>query len=141
MYSRSFSDRSPSADIPAQYAGTALKREARGEKNQEEATHKKTIEERIEEEKERAEEKREEAVNAGLFNTPPRKEPPFCDTPPPPPPKRGEGGLFPSLKSLFGDSGIESEDLLLLAIALLLFGKNQENGLLPLSLLLLLLIK
>lgn len=142
MYSRSFSDRSPPADIPAQYAGTALKRGAHDEKTNEESAPLKATEERIERRQAKEEERtEEEAVNTGLFDRPHHKEPPFCDTEPPPPPKRDEGGLFSSLKGLFGDGGIETEDLLLLAIALLLLSKDQENGLLPLALLFLLLIK
>lgn len=137
MYSRSFSDREPTGDIPAQYAGTALKREIRGETDQEKSPRIKAEEDRIEEKKE---EPRVEDINAGLFSAPPDRDPPR-EAPPPPQRGRGEGGLFPSLKNLFGDSGIESEDLLLLAIALLLLGKDQESGLLPLALFVLLLIK
>ncbi len=141
MYSRSFSDRSASADIPAQYAGTALKREPYEEKPKVENISQGAVDEAIEKRKAKEEEKGQEAISRGLFDPPHRKEPPPCDPAPPPPTERGEGGFFSSLSGLFGDSGIESEDLLLLAIALLLFGKGQENGLLPLSLLVLLLIK
>ena len=141
MYSRSFSDRSPNTDIPAHYAGTALKREAREEKSRVESTKESPLEEREAEERKQSRESQEEAASAGLFDMPSRKDASFGAPPPPPPPEREEGGAFASLKKLFGESGIESEDLLLLAIALLLFGKDRENGLLPLSLLVLLLIK
>ncbi len=138
MYSRSFSDRSAPEDIPAQYAGTALQRERREERSDKEPPPEKAFGESEEEKRERPEEKDEEAVRAGLFDRPAHREPPHGASPPP---YGGEGGLLSSLRGLFGDGGIEAEDLLLLAIALLLFTANREDGLLPLALLFLLLIK
>lgn len=141
MYSRNFSDRAPPSDIPAHYAGTALKREPSKETSNEESRPQGMMEEGIPKSKEKEERKEEEAIDAGFFGTSAKKETPFCAPPPPPPPGRGEGGLFSPFRGFFKDSGIEAEDLLLLGIALLLMSKDQENGLLAPALLFLLLIK
>ena len=113
MYSRDFSDRHP---LPPEYGGTALVRERRAPPPPSEE---------------------------GAHCPPPREEdeeeacPTAC--PPPPPPREEGGGLFPLFGKLL-PAGIDSRDLLLLGLAVLLLLDGCEDEVLPLLLLFLLIV-
>lgn len=111
MYSRSFSDKAP--HLPPHYGGTALQGETCGRRREETDEERKT---------EREECRRE---------CPPRSEAPCTDTPPP-----RTRGLLSQLLPF----DVKGDDLLLLAIALLLLGDGCEDDYLPLILLFLLII-
>ena len=112
MYSRDFSDRHP---LPPEYGGTAL-------------THGRREHTAPTEEDHCPPPSREEAG-----------EEERTKRPPPPPPQEERGGLFPLFERLL-PSGIDSGDLLLLGLAVLLLLDGCEDELLPLILLFLLIV-
>jgi hypothetical protein len=113
MYSRDFSDRRP---LPPEYGGTALTHGRREQHtpNEEEG----------------------------------RRPPPPCEEaceeecpkrPPPPPPREERSGILPLFERLL-PAGIDTGDLLLLGLAVLLLLDGCEDELLPLLLLFLLIV-
>ena len=113
MYSRDFSDRHA---LPPEYGGTALGRERR------------------EHTPPPCEEERPQEVHPSPEGEGCREE-----RPPPPPPREERGSLFPLFGRLLPE-GIDSSDLLLLGLAILLLLDGCEDELLPLLLLFLLIV-
>ncbi len=117
MYSRDFSDR---RTLPPEYGGTALARGGR------EHTPRGHGEEKPPEPPPPDGEAREDSCRGD-------------STPPPSPSREEKGGFFPLFERLL-PTGIDSSDLLLLGLAVLLLLDGCEDELLPLMLLFLLIV-